>query len=78
MPFLDESTWQGKIFSGGWKAAAGGEASVIEPATRSKRPCPARLTHPGMALGPPRASANSGPLVRVANIGAEHEQGESR
>ena len=33
MPFLDESTWQGKIFSGGWKAAAGGEASVLEPAT---------------------------------------------
>ena len=33
MAFLDESTWQGKVFSGGWKAAAGGEAPVIEPAT---------------------------------------------
>jgi benzaldehyde dehydrogenase (NAD) len=33
MPFLDESTWRGKIYSGGWKAAAGGEAPVTEPAT---------------------------------------------
>ena len=33
MAFLDESTWRGKVFSGGWKAAAGGEAPVIEPAT---------------------------------------------
>jgi len=33
MAFLDESTWRGKIFSGGWKAAAGGAAPVIEPAT---------------------------------------------
>src|SRR5215472_6800952 len=33
MAFLDESTWRGKVFSGGWQAAAGGEAPVIEPAT---------------------------------------------
>src|SRR5215471_9687055 len=33
MAFLDESTWRGKVFSGGWKTAAGGEAPVIEPAT---------------------------------------------
>src|SRR5258708_39557479 len=33
MAFLDESTWRGKVFSGGGKAAAGGEAPVIEPAT---------------------------------------------
>jgi benzaldehyde dehydrogenase (NAD) len=31
--FLDESTWRGKVYSGGWKQAAGGEAAVIEPAT---------------------------------------------
>src|SRR6516225_5058685 len=33
MAFLDESTWRGKVFSGGWRAAAGGEAPVVEPAT---------------------------------------------
>src|SRR5689334_11693699 len=33
MAFLDESTWRGKVFSGGWRAAAGGQAPVIEPAT---------------------------------------------
>jgi len=31
--FLDEATWRGKVFSGGWKTAAGGEAVVTEPAT---------------------------------------------
>src|SRR6266576_1976006 len=31
--FLDESTWRGKVYSGGWTQAAGGEAAVIEPAT---------------------------------------------
>jgi benzaldehyde dehydrogenase (NAD) len=31
--FLDESTWSGKVFSGGWMAGSGGEAAVIEPAT---------------------------------------------
>ena len=33
MSFLDESTWRGKVYSGGWKTAAGGEAPVTEPAT---------------------------------------------
>ncbi|HWG60256.1 MAG TPA: benzaldehyde dehydrogenase [Streptosporangiaceae bacterium] len=33
MAFLDESTWRGKVYSGGWRTAAGGEAPVIEPAT---------------------------------------------
>jgi benzaldehyde dehydrogenase (NAD) len=32
MSFLDEAAWRGKIYSGGWTAAAG-EAAVIEPAT---------------------------------------------
>jgi benzaldehyde dehydrogenase (NAD) len=31
--FLDEATWRGKAFSGGWKAVSGGEAPVREPAT---------------------------------------------
>jgi benzaldehyde dehydrogenase (NAD) len=31
--FLDESTWRGKVYSGGWRAAEGGEAAVTEPAT---------------------------------------------
>jgi benzaldehyde dehydrogenase (NAD) len=33
VPFLDEATWRGKAFSGGWKAVSGGEAPVTEPAT---------------------------------------------
>jgi len=33
MAFLEESTWRGKVYSGGWKTAAGGEAAVTEPAT---------------------------------------------
>ena len=33
MAFLDESTWSGKVFSGGWTPGSGGEAAVIEPAT---------------------------------------------
>ena len=33
MTFLDESAWRGKVYSGGWKRAAGGEAAVVEPAT---------------------------------------------
>jgi benzaldehyde dehydrogenase (NAD) len=31
--FIDESIWQGKVFSGGWRQASGGDAAVIEPAT---------------------------------------------
>ena len=33
MTFLDESTWRGKVFSGGWRSAEGGAAAVTEPAT---------------------------------------------
>lgn len=33
MAFLDESAWDGKVFSDGWTAASGGDAAVIEPAT---------------------------------------------
>jgi benzaldehyde dehydrogenase (NAD) len=31
--FIDESIWRGKVFSGGWRQASGGDAAVIEPAT---------------------------------------------
>jgi len=31
--FIDESIWHGKVFSGGWQQASGGDAAVIEPAT---------------------------------------------
>jgi benzaldehyde dehydrogenase (NAD) len=31
--FIDESIWQGKVFSGRWQKAGGGDAAVIEPAT---------------------------------------------
>jgi len=31
--FIDESIWSGKVFSGGWRQASGGDAAVIEPAT---------------------------------------------
>jgi benzaldehyde dehydrogenase (NAD) len=34
--FLDKSTWQGKVFSSGWRSADGGEAPVTEPATGSE------------------------------------------
>ena len=33
MTFLDESSWRGKVFSGGWRRAEGREAAVTEPAT---------------------------------------------
>jgi benzaldehyde dehydrogenase (NAD) len=33
MAFLDESTWRGKVYSGGWVSSSGGEAAVTEPAT---------------------------------------------
>ena len=33
MALLDESSWRGKVFLGGWTAGGGGEAAVIEPAT---------------------------------------------
>ncbi len=33
MTLLDESTWRGKVFLGGWTQSSGGQAPVIEPAT---------------------------------------------
>ena len=49
MAFLDESTWSGRVFSGGWTPGSGGEAAVVEPATgaeigRSGRASPADVT----------------------------------
>jgi benzaldehyde dehydrogenase (NAD) len=47
--FLDESTWSGRVFSGGWTPGSGGEAAVVEPATgaeigRTGRASPADVT----------------------------------
>jgi benzaldehyde dehydrogenase (NAD) len=36
MTFLDRSTWEGKIFSGGWVPGSGGEYDAVEPATGGK------------------------------------------
>ena len=33
MAFLEQSTWEGKIYSGGWITGSGGEYDAIEPAT---------------------------------------------
>jgi benzaldehyde dehydrogenase (NAD) len=31
--FLDRTTWEGKIYSGGWLPGSGGEYDAVEPAT---------------------------------------------
>jgi benzaldehyde dehydrogenase (NAD) len=36
MTFLDEATWGGRVYSGGWVTATGGDAAVIEPATAAE------------------------------------------
>ncbi|MFS8499464.1 MAG: aldehyde dehydrogenase family protein [Micromonosporaceae bacterium] len=33
MSLLDQKTWEGLIYSGGWRAGGGGTAAIIEPAT---------------------------------------------
>ncbi len=33
MTFLDEATWRGRVYSGGWVVPDGGDAAVTEPAT---------------------------------------------
>ncbi|MEU0513225.1 MULTISPECIES: benzaldehyde dehydrogenase [unclassified Amycolatopsis] len=33
MSFLDDEKWTGRVFTGSWERAAGGDAAVIEPAT---------------------------------------------
>jgi benzaldehyde dehydrogenase (NAD) len=33
MTFLEPSTWEGRIYSGGWVAGSGGEYDAVEPAT---------------------------------------------
>jgi benzaldehyde dehydrogenase (NAD) len=45
MGFLDRSTWEGKIYSGGWIAGSGGDYPVVEPATG------AELARMGAATG---------------------------
>ena len=60
MAFLDESTWRGKVFSGGWKAAAGGEAPVIEPATGAELGRTGIASPADVAAGRPQWSASDG------------------
>jgi benzaldehyde dehydrogenase (NAD) len=33
MAFLNDETWRGRVYSGGWVSPAGGDAAVTEPAT---------------------------------------------
>src|SRR5690606_41273889 len=33
MSLLDQKSWEGLIYSGGWQAGGGGTAAIIEPAT---------------------------------------------
>lgn len=33
MNLLEETTWQGRIYSGGWMPGSGGEYDATEPAT---------------------------------------------
>ena len=33
MALLDDETWRGRVYSGGWVTASGGDAPVTEPAT---------------------------------------------
>jgi benzaldehyde dehydrogenase (NAD) len=33
MTFLSDEAWRGRVYSGGWLTASGGDAAVIEPAT---------------------------------------------
>ena len=53
MTFLDEAAWRGKVCSGGWKQAAGGDAAVVEPATG------AELGRAGIALPADIAAATA-------------------
>ena len=36
MSFLDPTTWQGKVYSGGWVPGSGGTYDAVEPATGQK------------------------------------------
>ena len=36
MSFLDPTTWQGKVYSGGWVTGSGGTYDAVEPATGQK------------------------------------------
>jgi benzaldehyde dehydrogenase (NAD) len=58
---LDESAWRGKIFMDGWRAAAGGDSAVVEPATGDE------LTRIG--------SADRDDVARAARIAREAQAG---
>ncbi len=63
MTFLDEAIWRGKIYSGGWRQAAGGDAAVIEPATG------AELGRTGIAAPADVAAAAASSRRRPARLG---------
>ena len=67
MTFIDESIWQGKVFSGGWRQASGGDAAVIEPA--AAQPAWA-ATPPNTPFGGLFASGTGARFGGTANLDA--------
>ena len=71
--FLVEKTWEGRIFGGDWRSAAGGSLDVVEPATGNKitsvgnasaadvrkAAAEARAAQPGWAATPMRSAPRS-------------------
>jgi benzaldehyde dehydrogenase (NAD) len=49
--FLEESAWRGKVYSGGWRPALGGEAAVIRFSTADEAAKLAADTEYGLSLG---------------------------
>jgi benzaldehyde dehydrogenase (NAD) len=67
--FLEESAWRGKIYSGGWRPAIGGEAPVTEPATG------AELGRTGIAsVGDVAAAAAAAAAAQPAWAALPHTQ----
>src|SRR5262249_40603251 len=58
MAFLDEETWRGRGYSGGWVTPAGGDAAVTEPAAGNG------LGRTGIA--PPEGIARAGQQAAAA------------
>ena len=82
MAFLDETAWRGKVYSGGWKPAAGGEAPVIEPATgaelgRTGIASPAMPAYASEVFGPVAPVLRFATADEAAKIAADTEYGLS-
>jgi benzaldehyde dehydrogenase (NAD) len=69
---LLDTTWQGKIFDGGWTAAQGGSQPIIEPATG------ATLGQTGKANGADVAQGGGQRARRPARLGRQRLQGTRR